>query len=349
MTNDIGIDHIYVTVSDLRVSEAFYDRALVQALGFRKNTFEIGGDPHIQYFCRQFGYVLRPARVPATHEPYSPGLHHFCLRVDSAADVEAAAHALRAAGIDATLPRLYPEYDADYVATFFQDPDGIRLEVTNYRQVRRERHDSWEAANGSAAAEPATNPATNPPATAATRLAGVGLYEASVPVCLRYLGRLRGLVDAAVAHARERHLDVSQLLAARLAPDMLPFAAQIAIAGHFTLRACFPLADEAVPPYGEFAADPPGLYARLERAEQLLRGLAPESFAGADTRVIEDRAGDATVVLPALEFLLHYALPNFFFHLTTAYAILRNQDVAIGKEAFDGFHSYPRPNDRTVA
>jgi hypothetical protein len=333
MTHVIGIDHIYITASDLRVSEAFYDRALVQALGFRKNTFEIGGDPHIQYFCRHFGYVLRPARVQATHEPYSPGLHHFCLRVDSAADVEAAAHALRAAGIDATLPRLYPEYDADYVATFFQDPDGIRLELTNYRQVRRERHDSWETADGSAAAAPTS----------------VGLYQASVPVCLRYLGRLRGLVDAAVAHARERHLDVSQLLAARLAPDMLPFAAQVAIAGHFTLRACFPLAGEAVPPYGEFAADPSGLLARLERAEQLLRGLAPDRFAGADTRVIEDRAGEATVVLPALEFLQHYALPNFFFHLTTAYAILRNQDVAIGKEAFDGFHSYPRPTDRTEA
>lgn len=337
MTQVIGIDHIYITVSNLRVSEAFYDRALVQALGFRKNTFEIGGDPHIQYFCRHFGYVLRPARVQTTHEPYSPGLHHFCLRVDSAADVEAAAHALRAAGIDATLPRLYPEYDADYVATFFQDPDGIRLELTNYRQVRRERHDSWEAASGSAAVAPATKPA------------GGGLYEASVPVCLRYLGRLRGLVDAAVAHAREHHLDVSQLLAARLAPDMLPFAAQVAIAGHFTLRACFPLAGEAVPPYGEFAADPSGLHARLERAGKLLSGLVPDRFAGADARIIEDRAGEAPVVLPAREFLLHYALPNFFFHLTTAYAILRNQDVAIGKEAFDGFHSYPRPTDRTEA
>jgi glyoxylase I family protein len=53
------------------------------------------------------------------------------------------ANQLRAVGIDATEARLYPEYAADYVATFFNDPDGIRLEVTNYWQLRRERHDQW--------------------------------------------------------------------------------------------------------------------------------------------------------------------------------------------------------------
>lgn len=138
-----GIDHIYIAVSDLAASERFYDLALVKALGFRKNTFELGGEPHIQYFCRHFGFVLRPARVAARHEPYAPGLHHFCLRVDSIAEVEEAATNLRALGIAATLPKLYPEYAPDYVATFFEDPDGVRLEVTNYRQNRRERHDRW--------------------------------------------------------------------------------------------------------------------------------------------------------------------------------------------------------------
>jgi glyoxylase I family protein len=138
-----GIDHIYIAVSDLAASERFYDLALVKVLGFRKNAFELGGEPHIQYFCRHFGFVLRPARVAAKHEPYAPGLHHFCLRVDSAAEVEEAATNLRALGIEATLPKLYPEYAPDYVATFFEDPDGVRLEVTNYRQERRQRHDRW--------------------------------------------------------------------------------------------------------------------------------------------------------------------------------------------------------------
>ena len=61
MTEVIGIDHIYIAVSDLGRSEAFYDKAM-SALGFRKNTFVIGGDRHVQYFNRHFGFVLRPAR-----------------------------------------------------------------------------------------------------------------------------------------------------------------------------------------------------------------------------------------------------------------------------------------------
>lgn len=143
MPEIIGIDHIYVAVSDLRRSESFYDRALRDALGFRKNSFTIAGDPHIQYFNRHFGYVLRPARTASAHDSYAPGLHHFCLRVDSADEVAEVAARLRELGIDATEARLYPEYAPDYVATFFNDPDGIRLEVTNYRQERRERHDRW--------------------------------------------------------------------------------------------------------------------------------------------------------------------------------------------------------------
>jgi catechol 2,3-dioxygenase-like lactoylglutathione lyase family enzyme len=83
MPDIIGIDHIYITVSDLTRSEAFYDR-LMPALGFRKNGFSLGGDSHIQYFNRHFGFVLRPARSPGSHAPYAPGLHHLCLRVDSA-------------------------------------------------------------------------------------------------------------------------------------------------------------------------------------------------------------------------------------------------------------------------
>ncbi len=142
MPEIIGIDHIYLTVSDLDRSAEFYDRVM-PILGFRRNEFAIGGDSHIQYYNRHFGVVLRPARTTKAHDPYSPGLHHLCLRVDAAADVHAAADELRAAGISATEARLYPEYAPDYVATFLTDPDGIRLEITNYRQERRERHDGW--------------------------------------------------------------------------------------------------------------------------------------------------------------------------------------------------------------
>ena len=138
-----GIDHIYIAVSDLARSEVFYDQVMLQTLGFRKNKFTLDGEPHVQYFNRHFGYVLRPSHAPSAHNSGSPGLHHFCLRVDSINDVVAVSAQLRGAGIVASETKNYPEYAPDYWATFFSDPDGIRLEVTNYRQERRERHDNW--------------------------------------------------------------------------------------------------------------------------------------------------------------------------------------------------------------
>ena len=146
MTDVIGIDHLYITVSDLDESERFYDKALMEVLGFRKNRFTLGADPHIQYYNRHFGYVLRPARVPTTHDPYAAGLHHLCLRVDSIAEVKEVATALQTRGIAASPARHYPDYAPDYWASFFTDPDGIRLEVTNYRAERRARHDRWNDA-----------------------------------------------------------------------------------------------------------------------------------------------------------------------------------------------------------
>ena len=142
MPEVIGIDHIYISVSDLARAEVFYDQVM-SILRFRKNAFSIAGDPHIQYFNRHFGYVVRPAKAKSPHDPYTPGLHHLCFRVEVAADVDEAANKLHAAGIDASTPRLYPEYAPDYRATFFSDPDGLRLEVTNYRAERRQRHDEW--------------------------------------------------------------------------------------------------------------------------------------------------------------------------------------------------------------
>lgn len=145
MAEVTGIDHIYLTVSDLERSEAFYDRVLAGALGFRKNSFTLGGDPHVQFYNRHFGIVLRPARADAQHDSYAPGLHHFCLRVDSIDQVRALARQLRDAGIEASDAEHHPEYAPDYWAVFFDDPDGLRLEVTNYRQERRDRHDRWNS------------------------------------------------------------------------------------------------------------------------------------------------------------------------------------------------------------
>ncbi len=141
----LGIDHVYVTARDLAASEAFYDRVLVGVLGYRKGASTIGGDPHRHYFNRHFGFSIRPAR-PGTiaHDPYAPGLHHFCFRVANEAAVDEAARGLAAAGVGASPPRYYPEYDRDYYAMFFADPDGVRLEITNFRASRQRRLTAWD-------------------------------------------------------------------------------------------------------------------------------------------------------------------------------------------------------------
>jgi catechol 2,3-dioxygenase-like lactoylglutathione lyase family enzyme len=142
----VGIDHIYIAVSDLDRSEKFYDRVM-SILGFRKNTFTNEGDRHVQYYNRHFGFVLRPAHARGRpHDPLSPGLHHFCFRVEDREAVDAVAAQFAGAGVECSAPQLYSEYAPDYYAIFFADPDGLRLEVTNYRQERRKRFEDWDAA-----------------------------------------------------------------------------------------------------------------------------------------------------------------------------------------------------------
>ncbi len=141
----IGIDHVYIAARDLARSEEFYDRVMMRVLGYRKNKSEIAGDPHVHYYNRHFGFSLRPARAGTPdHDPYAPGLHHFCFRVEDEAEVRRAADDLRANGVAASEPRYYPEYAPDYYATFFTDPDGVRLEITNFRDQRRRRMHEWE-------------------------------------------------------------------------------------------------------------------------------------------------------------------------------------------------------------
>lgn len=168
----------------------------------------------------------------------------------------------------------------------------------------------------------------------------IGLFEASVPTFLRYLERLSILVSTAESHARTHTMDAMDLLNARLAPDMLPFETQVRIAANFALRASFPLAGREIPPYGEFDVSFDGLRQCIERAMKLVGSLEVAQFEDSESRILESKAGNALVSLRAPKFLFQYALPNFFFHVTTAYAILRSLGVPIGKEDFDGFHSY---------
>ena len=138
----IGIDHIYISVSQLARSEKYYDQ-IMPLLGFKKNTFPNEGELHIQYYNRHFGYVLRPAQSKAAPGSLAPGLHHICFRVEDCAAVDWIAQQFGVLRIEHSTAQHYPEYAPDYYAIFFSDPDGIRLEITNYRQERRKRFEDW--------------------------------------------------------------------------------------------------------------------------------------------------------------------------------------------------------------
>ncbi|HSI56016.1 MAG TPA: DUF1993 domain-containing protein [Ideonella sp.] len=172
-------------------------------------------------------------------------------------------------------------------------------------------------------------------------MSGLTMYAASVPVFDRYLARLSALLGLAEQHAAAQGLAAEALLQARLSPSMFPLAVQVEIAANFSLRACAPLAGLAVPDTTRPPASFEGLQQHIAMARALLAGLTPAQMAGSDTRECSSRAGNGLVRLPGCEFLLQYALPNFFFHLGMAYAILRQSGVAIGKSDFDGFHDYP--------
>ena len=162
------------------------------------------------------------------------------------------------------------------------------------------------------------------------------MYGASVPVLHRYLQNLRAMLSLASTYP-----DADKLLDARLAPTMCDLAKQVEIAANFAFRCCAPLTNHPQRDSGDFARSFAGMRERIDAALVWLDTLTPEHFAGAADRSITDRGGEADITLPGTRFLSEYALPNFFFHLTTAYAILRQAGIPIGRSDFDRFHHYP--------
>ncbi|WP_425254137.1 DUF1993 family protein [Janthinobacterium sp. NFX145] len=127
-----------------------------------------------------------------------------------------------------------------------------------------------------------------------------------------------------------------QLLAARLHPDMLPFAQQVRAAVSFSLRGCCPLAGLDVADFRAAAS----LQEQVAQTMRYLKAIPAERFDGPGDRICRDRAGFADIALPADEYLNLYILPNFYFHFSMAYAIARSQGAVIGKGDFDGYHAY---------
>ena len=141
-TRHVGIDHVYVSVTDFEKSEAFYD-AVMQALGFRKGDMPIAGERHAHYFTPRMQYSIRPAKTARRHDAYAPGLHHFCFQAPDRRAVDEVETRLRALGVDVSEAREY-DYGPGYYAIFFEDPDGIRLEVVARRADRDRIREEWD-------------------------------------------------------------------------------------------------------------------------------------------------------------------------------------------------------------
>lgn len=138
-----GIDHIYLSVSDMERSEVFYD-SIMEALGLHKGDAPVRGEPHAHYVSPGFQLTIRPARSTRAHDPYSPGLHHLCFQTATMEDVDDCYRTLKTLGLTPSEPCLYPEYHPEYYATFFEDPDGIRLEIVNRTSHRRQIAERWD-------------------------------------------------------------------------------------------------------------------------------------------------------------------------------------------------------------
>ena len=164
----------------------------------------------------------------------------------------------------------------------------------------------------------------------------LSLYDFSVPVFERQLRALRVQLDKAQAFADERKFDSAKYLDTKLAPDMLPFSVQIRIACDFAKNGSGRLAGRDRPAYAGGDATLADLQARIDDALAYLATIDRAAMDGAEAKSITFPAGPQELTLSALDYLRGYALPNFYFHATTAYDLLRHAGVVLGKRDFLG-------------
>ena len=164
----------------------------------------------------------------------------------------------------------------------------------------------------------------------------LSMYQASVPVFRRALTNLSAILKKGAAHAEAKKFDPAVLVNARLAPDMLPFSRQIQIAVDHARGAAARLAGMERPPVPDTETTLDELQARIASTLAYIGTFAPEQIDGSEEREIVLPLRSGEVKLKGQPYLLDFALPNFWFHVTTAYAILRHNGVDVGKTDFIG-------------
>lgn len=161
-------------------------------------------------------------------------------------------------------------------------------------------------------------------------------YQVSVPLLSKTLGNLSAILDKGAAFAEAKKVDPAVLLNYRLAPDMFNLTRQVQAATDHARRGPARLAGVEAPAYEDNETTFAQLKARIGKTVAYLETLKPAQFEGAETREVTIKFGGADRTFTGQVYFLHHALPNFFFHTTSAYAILRHCGVEVGKRDFIG-------------
>jgi hypothetical protein len=164
----------------------------------------------------------------------------------------------------------------------------------------------------------------------------LSMYDACVPVLVRGLTNLSAVLEKGAASGEARKLEPAVLIGARLAPDMHPLSRQVQIASDSAKGAASRLAGVDNPSWPDTETTFPELQARIRKTIDYLQSFNPAQFEGAEARTITLPSPGGEMKFTGQDFLFGFVLPNTFFHLTTAYAILRHNGVAIGKMYFLG-------------
>ncbi|HEV8018042.1 MAG TPA: DUF1993 domain-containing protein [Steroidobacteraceae bacterium] len=164
----------------------------------------------------------------------------------------------------------------------------------------------------------------------------VPMYALSAEVFVNALGNLSWILERAASNAAQRKIDPAVLLGSRLAPDMLPLTRQVQISCDLAKNSVARLAAAEPPRFEDTETSIEQLRARIARTIDFLKSVPPGALEGSETRDIRVPAGERTLEFKGLDFLQRWAIPNVFFHFTTAYDILRHNGVDLGKRDFLG-------------
>ncbi len=164
----------------------------------------------------------------------------------------------------------------------------------------------------------------------------ISMYQASVPGFIQALEALSKILDKAEAFCTAKKVDPSVIVGARLAPDMFPFSRQVQIACDFAKGASARLAGVEVPAYEDNEKSFADLKARIRKTIDFVKTLKAAQIDGSEERDISLKIAGNPVTLKGQFYLVNFALPNYYFHLTTAYAILRHNGVELNKSDFLG-------------